>query len=68
MKDKIINLIIDNGVEFNSTQVTEINGQTAIANSSNYASVTHAWTLSEATGSTFTALKGGINASGTKTT
>lgn len=64
----IADLWIANGVEFNSTQVAEINGQTDITASSNYSSITHSWRLDEATGTSFANLKGGVDLTGVKST
>jgi len=64
---RIEELFICNGTALNSTQVSEISALPgSISTSTNYASVTHAWTLSETTGSSFAALKGGVPGVGAK--
>jgi hypothetical protein len=61
-------LWIANGVELSSTQVTEISGQTDIALSTNYSSITHYLLLDETDGKNFVAIKGGVDFVGEKVT
>lgn len=61
---RIADLWVANGVLFTGVQMLEISGNADVTTSANYGSITHHWPMTETSGTTFTAAKGGVNGTG----